>query len=266
MTDLETSKSAELTLPKRRALPGAGLLARRALCLTGAALALSVLPGCQNITGNPSLSQLRIIDASPDAPGIDIYENNAVLAYNLGLGTITSYVPIVPGVYNIAVDAAGTRTQLTTSRASLATNGQYTVLVGDNLASLGETVLQDQTTPAPSGQISLRVVDQSTRAGSVDLYLIPTGLTITNVRPILQSVSFGTNTGYFDVPAGTYTLAALPAGTVPTSTTTSSYTGASVSYSGGSARTFVLIDQQLITTPGLQVVVADDYDPATATS
>jgi hypothetical protein len=74
------------------------------------------------------------------------------------------------------------------------------------------------------------------------------------------------NSGYFNVPAATYTLVALPAGTIPTATTTTSYTGASVTYGGGSARTFVLIDQQLVTTPGIQVVVGDDYDSPGSTT
>ena len=52
---------------------------------------------------------------------------------------------------------------------------------------------------------------------------------------------------------------------VPTATTISLYTGTSVTYSSGAARTFILVDQQLITTPGLQVVIGDDYDSPTAT-
>jgi hypothetical protein len=81
---------------------------------------------------------------------------------------------------------------------------------------------------------------------------------------VLTGVAFGTNTGYIDVPAGTYTLAAVPSGTTPTTSTATSYSGASVYYPSGTARTIVLIDQQLITTPGIQVVVADDYDPVGA--
>jgi hypothetical protein len=58
----------------------------------------------------------------------------------------------------------------------------------------------------------------------------------------------------------------VPAGTVPTSETIATYTCAQVTYSGGAARTIILIDQQLITTPGLQVITADDFDSPTATS
>ncbi len=238
---------------------------RPAMTLLGLAAMSVTLPGCQSITGNPSTSQVRIVDASPDAGGIDVYQGSGVLAYNLGLGTITSYVPITPGNYSIAVDAAGTRQQLAAQGGTFLNGAQYTVLVANYSASLQETILKDQTQSAPTGQIALRVIDESTRAGAVDLYLIPTGSTILTVRPYLTNVSFGQNTGYLNVPAGTYTLVALPAGTTPTATGTTFYTGAAVSYGSGVARTLILIDQQLITVPGVQVITADDYDPIGAT-
>ena len=238
---------------------------RPLVALAGLAALLAPLPGCQSITGSPSTSQVRIIDASPDAGGVDVYQGSGILAYNLGLGTITSYVAITPGNYGILVDAAGTRQQIATQGGTFLNGAQYTVLISNYAASLQETILKDQTQPAPSGQISLRIIDESTRAGAVDLYLIPSGSTILTVRPYLTGVVFGQNTGYLNVPAGTYTLVALPAGTTPTATGSTYYTGAAVSYGGGVARTLVLVDQQLITTPGIQVITADDYDSIAAT-
>ena len=233
--------------------------------LAGLATLLAPLPGCQSITGSPSTSQIRLIDASPDAGGIDVYQGSGVLAYNLGLGTVTSYVPINPGNYGIIVDAAGTRQQIATQNGTFLNGAQYTVLVSNFSASLQETILKDQTQPAPAGQIALRLVDESTRAGAVDLYLIPSGATILTVRPYITNVVFGQNTGYMSVPAGTYTLVALPAGAVPTATGSTFYTGAAVSYASGVARTLVLIDQQVVTTPGIQVITANDYDSIAAT-
>src|ERR1700742_4280827 len=91
-------------------------LVRQAARLAAAALALGVLTGCQAVINNQPLSQIRIIDASPDAPGLDIYEGNAALAFNLGFGTVTSYIPISPGTYTFNADSAGTRQAITTSK------------------------------------------------------------------------------------------------------------------------------------------------------
>ena len=239
-------------------------LARRAtaLRLAGLASLLVSLPGCQSITGTPTLSQVRILDASPDAPGIDVYQGSAPLAYNLGLGTITSYVPIVPGGYPIIVDNAGSRQQLVSASGTFLPNAQYTVLVGNFAATLQELILKDQSQPAPSGEISLRFIDQSVRTGAVDVYLVPSGSTVAMTRPVLTNVSFNNNSGYLNIPTGTYTLVVLATGTVPSTTVTPLYTGAAVSYAGGSAKTIVLIDTTVTTVPGVQVVIADDYDTA----
>jgi hypothetical protein len=229
-------------------------------CIAAVAAMLLPLAGCAVVSGSSTAAQIRIIDASPDAPGLDIYAGSNVLAYNLGLGTITSYIPINPGNYGILVDQDATRTQLVSAAATLQTGNQYTALIGNYLNSLQEVILKDQTTAAPSGQIDVRFIDQSVRGGAFDIYLVPSGSTIVQVKPVLTDITFNTNTGYMSVPAGTYTLVAIPTGTTPTATSTTLYTGSSVGYSSGAARTIVFLDQQLITTPGIQAIIAADYD------
>lgn len=224
------------------------------------ALLLS-LPGCQSITGTPVTSHLRLVTASPDAPGLDAYQGTSVLAYNLGLGTITSYVPISPGTYTISADQAGTHTQLVTATGTFAADAQYTVLIGNFSDALQELILKDQSTASPLGQVNLRFIDQSVRAGGLDLYLVPSGTAVLTQKPVISSVGFNTNTGYLSVPAGTYTLVALPAGTPPTANGSTFYTGAAVTYVSGSASTIILIDPQLTTEPGVQIITAADYQP-----
>ncbi len=244
--------------PLRTSCTRAGLLA---------ALPVSfLLAGCQAVVSSPTASQVRIIDASPDAPGLDMYENTSVIAYNLGFGTITSYISTDPGSFTVSANIAGSKTALATAKGTFAASSQYTVLIGNSAANLQELILKDQAQAAPSGQISLRFIDQATRIGAIDIYLVPQGQKFTAVTPLITNVVFPTNTGYLNVPTGTYTLVIVPTGTVPTSTTVATYTGAQVTYSGGSVTTVVLIDQQLVTTPGLQVITASDYVSPTATS
>ena len=104
------------------------------------------------------------------------------------------------------------------------------------------SVLKDQSTPAPAGQVALRFLGQATRAGAVDLYLLPPGSSLTGIAPIATGVGFGGNTGYINAPSGTYSIVAFPARAVP-DVSTPAYTGSQASYPGGSARTIVLIDQ-----------------------
>jgi hypothetical protein len=254
-----------------RESPNAGTsssrLLSRALPLAGLAALLLPLPGCQSISGSPRSSALRVIDASPNAPGIDVYEGGSALAYDLGVGTITSYVSIAPGTYGVVTDQAGTKTQLVSSGGTFLAGSQYTALVGGNLATLQETILQDQSVAAPSGQISVRFIDQNTNAGGVDLYLVPSGSTITATAPIKTNYNFNSNSGYLDITAGTYTLYVLPTGTTPTTATVNECTACSaVTYGQGAARTFFILNQSLTSTTTVQVVTGDDYDSPSSTS
>ncbi len=227
---------------------------------------LLALSGCQAVQTTTNGAQIRFIDASPDAPGLDFYTGNAALAYNLGFSYVTSYVPMDPGTYTITADTAGSRQVLSSAKGTLSGASQYTVLVGNVAADLQQTILKDQTQPAPTGQIDLRFLDQATRIGAIDLYLVPAGQKLAAVTPVLTNVKFPTNSGYLPVPTGAYTLIIVPTGTVPTATTVATYTGPQVTYTAGSATTIVLVDQQLVTTPGVQVISAPDYISPVATS
>jgi hypothetical protein len=239
-------------------------LGKKALQLSALTLLLAGLPGCQSIqTTTTNVSELRLIDASPDAPGLDFYLNNTALAYNLGFSMKTNgYIPLASGNYTVSADTAGSNPPqvLVSSAATLSNGFQYTALVGNVNANLQETILQDQSLPAPTGEISFRILDQATKVGAVDIYLIPSGATILTTLPFRTGVTFGTNTGYFNIPAGAYSLAMLPAGTVPIATTLTLYTGPQTVYAAGAVRTIVLIDVLVTTTPAAQVIVAADYD------
>jgi hypothetical protein len=236
-------------------------LDRPAARLVAAIAILGTLTGCQAIVSSTPEAHVRIINATPDAPQLDLYQDSNALAFNLDSGTVTSYIRLAPGAYNITANTAGTRQALSTAKTTFAAAGQYTVLIGNTAASLQQVTLTDQSQPAPPGQTALRFINQATRAGAVDIYLVPAGQKVSAVTPLVTGIAFGANTGYVNVPTGTYSLAMLPAATVPPSSTSAIYTGPQVTYAVGAARTIILIDPPLVTTQGLKVITANDFDP-----
>jgi len=226
---------------------------------------VAVLSGCQGALSTSSRPQVRVIDVSPDAPEVDIYQNSSAIAYKLGFGTITSYVPVEPGSYTTSAAISGTRQKLASSKATLAIAGQYTVLIGNYSSSLQQVMLKDQSQPAPPGQIALRLIDQATEAGPVDIYLVPAGQKLGSLAPLVTGATYNANTGYRNLPAGSYTLTVVPAGTVQADNSEILYTGAQVSYDVGSASTVVLIDQRKIGERSeVQAILAQDYVPNAA--
>jgi hypothetical protein len=104
---------------------------------------------------------------------------------------------------------------------------------------------------------SVRVIGQARRgAGDVDVYLVRAGATLSESRPMLTNVRFGENSDYVNVPVGAYKVVVVAAGT-----TVPIYSGATVTYSSGSARTLVVLDSQRIDGQKVQVVTAEDFDP-----
>jgi hypothetical protein len=230
-------------------------------------LAAAGLSGCQGITMNSA--QLRVVDASPDSGVIDSYQNSSALAYNLGFGTMTSYIPMSPGVYNLAAEKAGTRQILASSTETLAADKQYTEIIGAGLANMQQTLFLDESTPAPAGRIAVRVINETTRAGAVDIYLIPMASTVSkgmSASPLAVNLGVGATSGYIDLPEGTYAIDVVPTGTLLASSTVTLLSGAQVAYVSGAVRTVVLIDQQgpvaphVAPTPGVQAIVAADAD------
>ena len=269
----------------------------RALTLRVALATLAaVLTGCQGISREQPLSQVRVIDVSPDAPAIDIHQSSAPGLYNVAFGTVSSYISVPSGPYTHTAYTAGTRQRLAAVNSSFLDGGQYTVLTGNTAAALQMTILRDQSTPAPAGQVSLRVLNQTTRRGNAfDVYLLPAGSPLTALIPLASHAGFGTNTGYINTPSGTYSILAFASGSVP-SIASPLYIGPRATYPSGAVRTLVVIDrtqpthQSGLNTPGLstsglrgidspasgspasgppappslQIITANDFDPPSA--
>ena len=252
-----------MDVPVMAVLQKIGKLALGTGALTASLIGMT---GCQSITVNAShLAQLRVVDASIDSGGLDIYSNGVGLAYNVGFGTASSYVPVQPAGYTITADRANTRQVLVSGGATLYPAKQYTAIVGNTASNLQEAIIQDQSIPAPSGQVSVRILNWATKVGNVDVYLVPSSATLANTNVFAANVSFEGNSGYINVPAGTYAVAVVPTGSVPLSSTVTLLSSSQQYYSTGTVHTIVLIDQQVTTSPAVNAIILDDFDsPSTS--
>ena len=227
-----------------------------ALCV--AALGLS---GCQSITADsPDAAQVRFVDASLDAPALDLYLNTSGAAYNLSFGTVTSYVAAGPGEYRISANRANTTQALVNAKASLGATRQYTAVVSNTVGNLQETIYPDAHAPAPAGMLAVRVLNAAATAGPVDVYLVPAGGSAAASTPLVRNLGYTGNGGYVDVPGGgSYAVEVVPAGTAPGAGNGALLSGVSVTGSSGAVRTVVLGDAQA-GSKGLNGFVLEDFD------
>ncbi len=235
------------------------------------ALAAVGITGCQGMAMYPSLdsAQLRVIDASPNAGVIDSYGNNSALAYNLSFGTITNYIALSPGYYQLTADRAGTRQALVAGSQSLAAGKQYTEIIGASLANMRQTVFLDRSTPAPQGEIAVRVINETTFPGSLNVTMVsmasPDSKALRS-SPLAVNLGSGASSGYVLLPMGTYAIHLTPSGAPLPSAPATLLSGVQQPYPSGAVRTAVLIDQpaagaqQPLPQPSVQAIIADDAD------
>lgn len=221
-----------------------------------------LMVGCQSINMSPeNVAQVRVVAASPDTGSVDFYAGGTALSYNMEFGSASSYVPLAPGSVRVSANTASTNQMLVVSTVPMVAGRQYTAVVTNVAASLQETIYADQTTPAPAGDVAVRVIDAATRAGNVDLYMVPAGGRLTATAAVRAGVAFGASTGYVLVPAGAYSLVVVPAGTAPTNQALPLMTGPQTSYTAGAVRTVVLVDHPNPSIPGVDAITANDFDP-----
>ncbi len=161
--------------------------AKRILLATVLTSLCWALPGCQSITPTTTYAEIRFIDASYNAGGIDIYEGTSAIIYNMGFTQVSSYVPISPGSYRFSAHSAGSSQVLVSTTGSVSTDKQYTVMISNVAASLQETVFTDQSQAAPGGQIAVRVINEATQSGPYDVYMVPSGTPLIDVTPVLTA-------------------------------------------------------------------------------
>jgi hypothetical protein len=240
-------------------------LARRRWRVGAVVLTTMLAAGCQSLDMSPaSVAQVRVIAASPDAGSMDFYAGGTALAYSVDFGSASTYVPLTPGTVRLSANTASSGQMLVAANAGLVAGRQYTAVVTNIAASLQETIYADQTTPAPSGDVALRVINAATRAGNVDLYMVAAGGRLTATSAVRAGVGFGASTGYILVPAGTYSLVVVPGGTAPTNSALPLLTGPQRNYAAGAVRTVVLVDHPNPALPGVDEIVASDFDPSAA--
>jgi hypothetical protein len=232
----------------------------RLAVMAAASLALALgLSACENVAGFTQPSLVRVIDASYIAPAVNVYVENELLAGNIGQGSITAYGTL-PASNDavIKVTAATGGATLVTSNGTLLGGHQHTVFLTDNGAaptSYTVTVLEDQQMAAAGGHSAFRFLNQAPETGAVDVYMVPSGTTLANAKPLVTALPVGSTAGYISFTSQTVTMVITPTGTV-----TPKYTSAALALTGGEVRTVLIVDTQLTSNPPVEIFMANDVD------
>ena len=172
------------------------------------ALALALPAFAQGTDGQ---AQVRVAHLSSDAPNVDVYVNGEPVAAltDVPYGTVSGYLPLPAGTQQVTVYATGdTSAPVIDAPVELAAGGAYTVaavgLVSD--ASLTAQVYEDDVSAPAAGNAKVRVVHASPDAGPVDV-------ATADGTYLASGLGYPSASAYAEVPAGTYDVNVLAAGT-----------------------------------------------------
>jgi hypothetical protein len=163
------------------------------------AVAGAVGVGCNGSTGPASSTFLRSVNASPNAPPLDVYVYGSRIVINLPYATTTSYISIGSGPATVSLVATGDSQSILSTPTQFLANHSYTLLIVGPLTMLRSVILTDSTT-APPDSARLRLVNTSVSTTSVDVYVKPLGDS-TPLTPTFTGVAFASATPYISTQA-----------------------------------------------------------------
>lgn len=156
----------------------------------------------------PQDAQVRVAHLSPDAPAVDVWLNGHRLLLNVPFKTISAYLDLPAGQYNVQVSPAGATTPIVIDATlTLEANKAYTVaatgLLGAN--DLKPLVLLDDR-DADYKTAKVRFVHTSPDAPAVDI-------AVKNGPVLFSNVKFREAGNYLSVNPASYDLEVRVAGT-----------------------------------------------------
>jgi hypothetical protein len=151
-------------------------------------------------------AQVSVVHASPDAPAVDIYLNDAEVLSDVTFFTASDYLEVPAGDQRIRVVPAGASPDeaVIDGVFTFSANGAYTVAAIGTLANIRAVSFDDDLSSTPAGEARVSVFHFSPDAPAVDVKLA-------DGTVLFSNLAFGSGVEG-TVPAGTYDIIVTPAG------------------------------------------------------
>lgn len=151
-------------------------------------------------------SNIRVLHASPNAPGVDVYSNGNLIARNLNYRVFTPYLKIPPGTHTIRVYRTGTSTNpLIDTSLVLGAGDIYTVAVIGMLPNIQLFPINDIRFPLQRDMTNVRFIHLSPDTPAVDV-------DFPDQNVLFSNVAYRGVTSYKPVAPGRHVLQLRPAG------------------------------------------------------
>ncbi|WP_380676967.1 DUF4397 domain-containing protein [Salinigranum sp. GCM10025319] len=159
----------------------------------------SMMTETETATPEPETASLRVAHLSPDAPAVDVSVDGSTVLEGVTFGAVSAYLDVPVGTRTVQIAAADDPSTVAFEGDLDVTEGTFTVAAVGELAedTFEPLVLSDDNAVPADDTTRVRVVHASPDAPAVDI--------TAGGDALFDGVAYG-ESGYVEVPAGTYTL------------------------------------------------------------
>ena len=156
--------------------------------------------------GSSTTTRMRVMNAAPGQPSIDILIDGNVFASGVLYTAATGYLTLGSGSHHLQIEPSGTSTIVVDQTINLNSGTDSTVFTTENLSVTSAFVLTDDNTAPTSGNLKLRVVNAASTLGAADVYIVAPAADITSINPTVNALAVGGGSPYQSLVASTYEI------------------------------------------------------------
>ena len=176
-----------------------------------AALSALLLSGCDD-GGGSGRTNLRLVNVSPGYDSLDLYANAAdddtdrQRVAGVTYESVSGYTELGSGTYNVKFKRSGvTSTLQTVSGRAFADDTHHTFVAFGSTGHFSSIQLDDDVAPPDSGRAKVQVLNVA-EAGSLDVYLTESSVSLDDATPVVAGVAAGASSGVSTIDSGDYRL------------------------------------------------------------
>lgn len=162
-----------------------------------------------NVTVTPlDKTMVRVFHASSDAPKVNLWVNDAVVASGLDYQESTGYLTLDEGTYKVAVEGVipgGNAVVIGPVDLALAGRTDYDVIAVNSVASIEPLIISDTGSLTDTSKVRVRVAHLTAGAPAVKVYATAPNADLASATP-LGTFSFKGTLGPVEVPSGEYQI------------------------------------------------------------
>ena len=183
-------------------------------------------------------TNFRIMNATTDQTSITVMLDGTSVGSSIVYGSADDYAQTKSGSRHLQVEPATSTTIFLDQTINLAGGTSNTAIIANSSSTSSAILLTDDNVASTTtGNMKLRIVNAAPNLGTVDVYVLPSGTSINNATPAINSLAFESSSDYLNLAAGTYSIVFTPHGSL-----FAFFNTVDISFNAGQNRTVVTLN------------------------